>query len=353
MVEIAEHIARWVRDISLDPPATRQKAMEAASKKLLAEADHMASLDFILIANGETSEETSLRIGAALSIQDDTWAVRPGDLEESLTAAIVAALAFEDKPEVAVIWAISQKSAAFLGLSPIAPGLNDLAVRGMVNASESMRAHAEIGASRTASKNTFSKMAALPAGQGATTDHISDLAESTSTTTVATSNALVRAMGQVNQRLKALDEEANLLWWVINGYSRISNCPFPKMPLQGSGAIAGVEYAGLLQFGCPLPSTRGLLHHVLGARSESSTSLVKAVPALCKAIGTDWFPGSSGHALLPVTSCVREFLELDGARTWVDSVRRWGIDPSKNFNQLEIAEQLTNELVLLSLVEHV
>jgi hypothetical protein len=349
MSEVAARIAGWIRDIELDPEATRHDAILAAAQSLVGDITPSDVLDLVLLAHGEEAPNASSRVSQALRAQEDAWVVRPGDRIEYLTAATSVGLAMEGEAPSAIPFALATESAGFVGLKATVGDLPTLARDCLTRSSEELRARSPLVAVSPDIRGAFAdNVGPIPEGQAANTDQLAALTKAASSASTRVANVTSKLLPALNRRLNAADEELNILWWVFGAYSDSAEKPFEDVEDEALGCVAGIEFASLLRERCPLPSTKGILSRVMGERGDFALDLTQAVPATVKLVGHEWVPDTDGHRLLPFLSSVKEYASLSGKVAWKESVSRWKIRPKQASSSLKLGEHVMHELLLVS-----
>jgi hypothetical protein len=344
--DIERRMASWLREVNLEPGASRQEGMVRAAEALAGDSSGESLLDMVLVACGASVPPATERISAALNDVDKTWDVRPGDRELFLTAAAAVAIGMQDMEDAGVEFALAVRSAVFLRLTPTIDELPQLAKAALVRASEKSRGRIQLQIGSAEGKGM------LDAPDFGDDQPISP--ENLNTVLKATRAGLSKAVGvtskllpNLNSRLEATEEELDLLWWVIGGFSELADKPIDQVPTEAVGCVCGIELTAHTRRTIPLPSVRAMLSRSLGERRASMVGLTNAVPAVCNLVGRDWIPGTDGHRLLPIVSSAMEFAAL-GDPGWVTSISRWGIDPAHEASSLDLGEQVGTELLLAS-----
>lgn len=75
-----------------------------------------------------------------------------------------------------------------------------------------------------------------------------------------TFNSLKVNNNNLNKIITAQDEELNILWWLINGYSECYKLKFEDINENERAIVLGVEISNLIELNTEIPSIRGVLH---------------------------------------------------------------------------------------------
>ena len=351
MTDTAERLAAWLRDVNLEPGASRQAAIQAAAQSLAAGGNSSLAIDLTLLAHGKDNARALQQVSEALHAQDETWDVRSGDLVADLTAAVTAATAMEGPPKAALPFALATSSASFVGLSPKIEELPLMAKASLVKSSEALRGRDEPASINPDIKGSFAEGSELATSSPGSSDALNAIIKASISANGKIVTSINKALGSVTRHLRALDEEVDVLWWTFGAYSERAGKPFAEIAPLAAPCVLALELESILVEDCPLPSSKGLLSRALADSANLEVSLKDVIPTACEVLGTGGLPEVEGHQLLPVLSCAHEFVSLEGRPAWVESVARWHISTDQTVSSLRLAEQLLHELILVSLLE--
>lgn len=338
-------LASWLHAVSLEPGSTRQGAIGEAAKALAAAAKAPDVAGYALLAYGQPAEEQFESIRAAVSSQDSTFGCAMDDLESRLIAAVCVAEALSRNAGIAIVAAHCVLSARWIGLECVVADLPTLATETLAQRAEAARTRTSLTVATDLSA-ALKQMPELPS-DGAPVSHQDGRAIEAGVSAglevlKKAIDGLTRAVGT---RLRASDEELDLLWWAMSNYSERLAKVWKQVTNEGLAALAtALEFADLVQFPVEPSSTSALLARVLGSRADHEVSLASAVTAAGKeglAARLD-----NGHQLLPVLSSLSEYDALEGKTAWKGSVARWRIDPELLTTCLGLAEQCVRERLL-------
>lgn len=348
MSDAAERLAGWIRTVDLDPGATRLAVVRGAATRLAKSTSKAEILDLVLLAHGSMRGEALSSVAAALRKHDQESAVREGDLLAALTAAAAAAFALEGEAKIAVPFGLAVRSASFLGLESVVPELDALARAGIARASDAQRRRRKLAVVGADIGSALADWPAVQEGQGVDAESFDSAHTAVEKATKAAAGVAARALPPVTRRFEALEEEVDVLWWAFGEFSELADKPFKSVPADAAGCIAGIELASHTARGAPLSAARAILSRILQSRADSATDLGRALPAAVKVIGDAWTSDRpAGHPLLPVLSSLEEYRSLGHKPVWKEvATARWKIDPGKETTVLDIAEQVTREILL-------
>ena len=167
--------------------------------------------------------------------------------------------------------------------------------------------------------------------------------------TAAAARVAPRSLRPIARRFKALEEEVDVLWWAFGEFSELAGKPFKSMSEHAASCVAGIELATHVAGRAPLTTARAILSRILLSRGDKATDLDRAIPAAVKAIGDEWIENPlDAHPLLPVLSSLEEYRSLGHKAVWKETVfARWNIDPERSVAVLDLAEQVSRELLLV------
>jgi GTPase-associated system helical domain len=341
MSDAESRLPSWVRDVDLEPGASRIDAIRGAATDLAKSKGDREILDLVLLAHGRSSGEALPSVAAALREHDESSAVREGDLIASITAAAATAFAMEAAVEIAVPFGLAVCSAHFIGLQPAVPELDALARAGLARASEAQRRRVKLSVVAADVDTALKDWPKLDEGQPVQTENLNSARE-------AVAGVTSRALPAITRRFNALEEELDVLWWAFGEFSELAAKPLKSLPEQAAGCVAGIELATHTTRRAPLQAARAILSRILQSRADKATDLRRALPAAVKAIGDTWTDHPPvGHPLLPVLSSLEEYRNLGQKPLWIESVSaRWEIDATQATTVLDLAEQVSRELLI-------
>jgi hypothetical protein len=158
----------------------------------------------------------------------------------------------------------------------------------------------------------------------------------------------------LRRRLIQQQEELDMLWWVLGGYSRDLQVPIGDVPAEAAGLIVGKELSDLVEEIPGPPAAEALLGRMLLNAAGSSTASIKlaeAVFATTDAWRTGLAQGTPFSVvgnLAPLTSGIRRTLEPGTIESaWKSWVRQaLGVNLSKAWTRLDLAAQMYDEMLL-------
>lgn len=189
---------------------------------------------------------------------------------------------------------------------------------------------------------------------GAGSPHLRKLLEGGINYTANGLSDLALQLQRVIEHQARLEEEMNIHWWLVGGWSRDVDKPFADLDLGRAALLAANELADLTKTDIGLASAPALLDMVLvkgrkGApKALSMADLVLATPIADRRAWTDELLADMAAASL-VPLCFAAALAADGddAEDWKPRFQRLsGIDPSLAVKPLDAANQLYRELLL-------
>ena len=348
MSEAADRLASWIRTVDLEPGATRLEVVRGAAANLAKTTGEVEILNLVLLAHGSSRGDAVSSVGSALREHDDASVLREGDLLAALTAAATVAFALEGDTSIAIPFGLAVRSASFLGLEPAVAELDALARAGLVRASEVQRRRAKLSVSRADIDAALGGWPKPPDGHPVTTESLNTAHDAVEKAAKAAAGVAPRALPPITRRFEALEEEVDVLWWAFGEFSQLADKPFKSLPEHAAACVAGIELASHTALRAPIPASRAILSRILQTRADKETDLGRALPAAVKVIGEQWMDTRpDGHPLLPVLSSLDEYLSVGRKPVWKESVAaRWGADPARATSVLDLAEQVTREILL-------
>ena len=231
-------------------------------------------LDMTLLAHGRAHGDAFDLLNEALQDRDPTFGGRPDDLETAIaaSAAIAAVLAKDARSASTAAQAVL--SARWQGLTPAVAELPDIAATTSRRRSEAVRRRRSLPQD-AATKDLFESVPDAESGEDAVNFHdlgllkeaIQELADELVTQQRAYASVL-------SERLNAADEELDVLWWTLSGYSELARRSWSSLANPAAPLICGIELGDKVAFEIELPSTEALLARLLGPDDNGTVTLV-------------------------------------------------------------------------------
>lgn len=162
------------------------------------------------------------------------------------------------------------------------------------------------------------------------------------------------------RQVALLQEEVNMLWWYVGGWSKALDRPFIDLDLPVAAVIAGVDLAGLVQTVPGPVAARALLHRVIwtGRRKKATTIKVKdtidAIPndALQKLKFTNIL--NRIPDICPLLTALQKAAEIGKGTAWHQAFRKTtSLSEEVAFTPLDLSMQVYREALLVSLIDQV
>jgi hypothetical protein len=155
---------------------------------------------------------------------------------------------------------------------------------------------------------------------------------------------------ELDVRLASIEEETNIFWWLLAGYSRDLEKPLSQISRSARPLVAGKEMADLVSLmpgpvGAPALLDKLLSIGRIGRGKVSPAEAIKAAPL-------DWIVRwargneSIEHCspLCPILFAAQRYAEAPGADAWVGSVKSSsGLAIDTGLSPLELALQMYDE----------
>ncbi len=343
---VDDKLAGWLHAVELSPGSERQQAIATAATTFAGQPKTGGLPDLVLLAHGIEVDDAFTSLTAAVVEEDDTFGCAIGELETHLIAATFAAAVMERSSMAATTAASLVLTAEAIGLqSPIAE-LPALAKEARQRRAGVVRKRGQITAGVDVSKAYSEVPPFAEDGTPALHEQVRLLRKASLDGIEATAKSMEALATRLSARLRAADEELDLLWWCFAGRSEVLKAEWTKVGSPGLASIAAaVEMHRLLQFPAEPASATALLAKNLGKHADKEITLATAVNAAGKqGLAVEI---ADGHQLLPVLSSLAEHKALGGKPAWKESVARWRIDPDRTWSALDLAAECLRELIIL------
>jgi len=349
---IDDNLARWLKPALIEEDADRLDYYRAVA--VSAEGDMLGhELIAVLAAHGRLGPEARNWLAGHLAKQDDTFVTDGRDELLRRLAAVAVATAVSGRSDgVAALAGLAARSAAFAGLDAVIQELPSIADRRVAQMGRNVRSRVTAMAeplSVTVGKQPTVKKPA----EGEAVDPTQVAAAVTAQAQVIKKliGALDEALPAAAGRQRSLDEEVEMLWWVIRE-SDESGKPWASQSGVERAVAAAAELAARTLVLPGPPSAGHLLRRLLANEAtENATIADLAVEASKQGLA---FGDCDAHVLLPVASCVRlrsEFGTATDEETWQNAVQnKLDVDPKRAASLAEGSEQVYRELQIARLL---
>lgn len=348
---IDENFGRWIRAVTVEEDAGRADMLRAASS---AAAKDLASheLSAVLAAHGDLNEDSAAWLGQHLRAVDDAFVVEGKDeLLKVLAAATIITGMMSGTDSAAALCALAVMSAQFSGLPPVLDELPQVARTRLAVMGQDVREVTVVAPSSYAVTVPGQRKETNEAGEVVVgvKDALADIAtlgKSLKKLAAAIDSSVRPALA----RQVALDEEVEMLWWVVSDADENGRKWGERTDL-GRAVKGAFELAERTRILPEPPSGAALLQKLLGKAATKTASLAQ-VAQECVAQDLDGLEAQE-HTLLPIASAVeaiRKFVTDEDQETWQRVLQNLlSLDSEMKHTLSESAVQLYRELQILSL----
>lgn len=184
--------------------------------------------------------------------------------------------------------------------------------------------------------------------------HLRKLAEGGLSYTALGLNDLASQLQGVIEHQARLEEEMNIHWWLVGGWSRDSEQAFAELSIKQAALLAGKELADLTKTDIGLASAVALLDMVITKGREKAQTpekladLILATPlALRSAWTANLLDNMALASLLPLSLASALAVDSDDADDWKPRFNRLAnIKADLKMTPLDASNQLYRELIL-------
>lgn len=295
-----------------------------------------------------------------LGKDDPTFDVRGDDVEIAIIAAAALFEMIESKGPLSLPAGLAVVAAGFGGVRPFVD--TDLAPLAADSLTELQRG----GRSKPTAATYRSKPALKEDLDGIeeqveesnfaeSVPHIKKLFETSVNYTQAGLQDLANQLQRVIQHQSRLEEEMNIHWWLVGGWSRDADKAFSDLKMERASLLAGKELADLTVTNAGVASAPALLSMVLekgrrgAAKAVSLASQIPHTPIDERRRWSQALDGKSALAtLVPLNLAAALAAESDDADDWKPRFQRLtGIDPSVALAPLDSSLQFYREMLLI------
>ena len=366
-----DYFAAWLRGVNVhltdDVARSRWAAVESLVR-WVTESEKALHLAASAVAVASVSSEWRPEISRALQQGDASFPMVGNDAELQVLAASAVVQLFEEEGAVADVAALGVATGTFGNREPeAAPGLAPLArdylrrralsVRVLVEARNRASLTVRQAGNLTKLSNEVSDALAKDKDQGSvspeTVEALNKAVSKLKDHLIELANAEFFASNRMIESQAALSEENNILWWLINGYSRELKKPRAQASTAELVLPSAQELASLIAREVPPAASSEYLRHTLSsAKGEAPTELT--VMAAMGATAIEWralatsvgLPGGTDR-LFPVHAGLHLGRDAPDEDDWNRALsERTGLSSDFAATPEEIGVHFLNELSL-------
>ena len=165
--------------------------------------------------------------------------------------------------------------------------------------------------------------------------------------------AIADAKRAGDPRVETLQEETNLLWWVLTAHSEMADAPLDELAPAARALYAARELSNQTQKIPGHLGATGFLHRALG-EADNDIEMHNAVVSVSRDVRLGWTQGievNQAKGILPLTHAMLASLQVADGADWrpiADAAP--GPDSSTTLGALSLAEQFYTETLLARLL---
>lgn len=351
---IEENFARWMEPAMLEQPPERIGLFRDATVSVAEDlGEH--ELSAVLACNGVLSDDIVAWLGRHLREKDESFVVEgKDDLVQRVAGIAVLRRVSDARDESAILAALALLSARYAGLKPIIAELPEIATQRLREMGSEVRARDRVEPLSLAPAVKNLPPARKPNEETGAAVDVNQLAADVALHAKAIKaliTSLEPGLAAASERQRALDEEVEMLWWVIRDQDSEGR-PWGDRPVVERAVCAAVELADRTEILPGPPSAEALLRRLLTEDADADVSFAEfAVEVSRKNLATDT---SSAQPLIPILSSsaiCQEFRTDKDDKTWRGViVGKLNIQSDRLGSIADGAVQLYRELQMLRLL---
>lgn len=348
---VDENFGRWMRSVTIVDDEERLGVLKAASEA--AEKDLVGrELAVVMAAYGRMDEAILGWLGAHLRAIDDSFVAEGKEemLKVLAAVAVLGRIVSSEEPD-ATLCALAVSSADFSGMDAVIAELPQTARSRLVEIGRAVRETQVPAASSYLVKVPPQRKEVNEAGEatgiGQALTDIYSVGQAIKKLATMVDSSVRPALA----RQLALEEEIEMLWWVISDVDE-TNVPWSERSGLGRAVAGAVELAVRTRILPEPPSAHALLDKLLGKEAAKERSLAEfATEAAAQKINS---LAGQEHALLPIASAyeaINKFATDDDENTWQNAMQnQLKVDPQLKHSLLGGSLQLYRELQIVRLL---
>lgn len=157
---------------------------------------------------------------------------------------------------------------------------------------------------------------------------------------------------EINRLLKIQDEELQMLWWMVGGWSAMWETPFAKIDIKSRPILLAKETAEITDLPSEPPSLQSVLYRI-GIDPKKKSAIPEAVSA-CGEYLKELAPRSIPcPTIYPLHFAISRALETGGDKTWIPNWSKVsGIQEKEQISSLGLALQMYREIKLMEFEDY-
>ena len=157
------------------------------------------------------------------------------------------------------------------------------------------------------------------------------------------------SFNSLDKYIKTQDEELDVLWWMLNGYSKRLNCKMDSIEGSCRASIIGIEIADLIVLDTELPCLEALLQKA-GMQDDDADTISSRVIALQDKVTSLLSKSDYINPFLTPCHAALSYLNKYSIDGWEDKFQdETGIAVDKEFTSLQWAVQLCREQLIIKM----
>jgi hypothetical protein len=346
---IDENFARWIEPGTTEQSLERLDVLKSASARAAQTLEGKA-LVAVSAAHDQPSEEVAGWVGAEIRAVDESFITEgKDDLLRRVAAVAVLQRLTSSNDQTAILCALAVASAEFAGFEALIPELQPLALTRVSEMGREIRERGVVEAPSFPMR--------MPSQRKATEEaqiSVDDLAADVYAVGQSVKKfaaAVEVTLAPMVARQAALDEEVEMLWWVISDTDESGVAWIDREAV--ARAVAGALELNERTHVLPgPPAVTALLQKLLGDNGAENKSLAEVANEAARQEVSALV--EIEQPLMPIASArtlIEKFATADDQETWQKAMEnQLGLDPSRSHSLTESALQIYRELLMARLL---
>jgi hypothetical protein len=347
---LERNLARWLEPAGVQLDNERIPIYLEAVREMSGDLTGR-ELNVVHAAHSDLDDAIRSWIGTVVRTHDQGFVAEGKDelLARLACGAVINALA-SSMGRSAILANLAVESASFLGLTPVIHDIKAVSAHQLLESGKRVRARVELDGFALASvgKVPAERKADPETGAAVTADQVAEDVFAQAKAIRALASGIDSRMNAYAQRQSALDEEIEILWWILRGRDDDGMSWTEHPPVRRAALLAEELKERTLRL--PGPPAAG---HLLARALQDSADATVSIADLAEAGAQITTLPSGTDKLLPITSTIGAYREVNGNDDlWRGLAEtKFGIPVNLETTLATAAEQLYRELEMMELLE--
>jgi hypothetical protein len=356
-----EKFADWLRPVTFGHDRETMELRWQGTEATIKELDFPLALELVRLVFGRHffSTESLDKFRQNFKSVDPTFRTSGNDQELQVLAGCVLAIVCSDEAieDNGVPLSIITASACGRRMPEVEINLVGMATERVRKDGINARSRSSIPGIRifNSQKNFESALTEFESNQGqgvpAAVNALKKIVSAVEGLSSSVQNEVKKSVALIQELVRIQDEELQMLWWMVGGWSGMWNSPFADIESKARPILLAKEAAGLTEFLSEPPSLKSVFYRV-GIDASNRITIPDAVNACGEHLKTLVPNNMPCATIFPLHFAISRALETGADETWIGNWSKVsGISEKEEIEPLELALQTYREIKLMEISE--